>query len=492
MKILLTGATGYVGGRLLKALEAKNHSIRCLARRPEFLKGKISPSTGAVQGDLLDKDSLLPAMKGIETAYYLVHSMGTQGIFDEEEIRSAGNFVHAVKEAGIKRIIYLGGLSHGDNLSPHLKSRSNVGRILRESGIPTIEFQASIIIGSGSLSFEMIRALVEHLPVMTTPKWVRVLAQPIGIEDVIRYLVDALDIPLDGSRIFEIGGPEKMSYVDLMKEYGRQRGLKRLIIPVPVLSPGLSSLWLGLVTPLYARVGRKLIESMRHETVVKDDSATKVFSIKPMPIREAMSRALKNEDRKFADTRWSDALSSSYKLKSWGGTRFGTRLVESTSIAIEASPEKVFEAIQRIGGKNGWYYANWLWKLRAYLDLLAGGVGMRRGRRDAESLSAGDTVDWWRVEAIEPNSLLRLAAEIKLPGRAWLQFEIKKEGDKTMLHQSAIFDPLGLLGLLYWYGLYFFHRIVFKGMLKGISESVKNDQGRRLVIHGHSAVAGSI
>lgn len=477
MKILLTGATGYVGGRLLKNLESKNHSIRCIARRPEFLKDKVSSSTEVVKGDLLDEDSLGPAMAGIDVAYYLVHSMGTQGIFDEEEIRSAENFVHAAKEAGIKRVIYLGGLSHGDDLSPHLKSRSTVGRILRESGLSTIEFQASIIIGSGSLSFEMIRSLVERLPVMTTPKWVRVLAQPIGIEDVIRYLVDALDIPLDGSRIYEIGGPEKMSYLDLMNEYGRQRGLKRLIIPVPVLTPGLSSLWLGLVTPLYARVGRKLIESMRHETVVKDESAAKIFAIKPIPIREAMSRALKNEDKKFADTRWSDALSSSYKLKSWGGARFGTRLVEVSSIVIEASPEKVFEVVQRIGGKNGWYYANWLWKLRAYLDLLVGGVGIRRGRRDAELLSVGDAVDWWRVESVEPNSLLRLAAEMKLPGRAWLQFEIKEDGGKTVLYQSAIFDPLGLWGLLYWYGLYPVHRLIFKGMSKGISKFIGSHSG---------------
>lgn len=474
MKILLTGATGYVGGRLLKQLESQNHSLRCIARRPEFLKNKVSPSTEIVKGDLLDKDSLGPAMAGVDVAYYLVHSMGTQGVFDEEEIRSAENFVHAAKNAGIKRIIYLGGLSHGDDLSPHLKSRSAVGRTLRESGIPTIEFRASIIIGSGSLSFEMIRSLVERLPVMTTPKWVRVLAQPIGIEDVIRYLSDALDIPLQERRIFEIGGPEKMSYVDLMKEYGRQRGLDRLIIPVPVLSPGLSSLWLGLITPLYARVGRKLIESMRHETIVKDDSAAEQFSVKPMPIREAITRALKNEDKGFADTRWSDALSSSYKLNSWGGVRFGTRLVESTSIAIDAPPEKVFEAVTRIGGKNGWYFANWLWKIRAYLDLLAGGVGMRRGRRDAQSLRVGDTLDWWRVEAIQPNSLLRLAAEMKLPGRAWLQFEIKQEGGKTLLYQSAIFDPLGLWGLMYWYALYPVHHIVFKGMLKGLSKSVKN------------------
>ena len=471
-RILLTGATGYVGGRLLKALESKGYAVRCLARRPEFLKGKSSDSTEVVQGDFLDEASLEKAMEGIDTAYYLVHSMGTQGIFDEEETRSALNFVKAAQKIGIRRIIYLGGISHGEKLSPHLKSRQTVGKILRGSGIPTIEFQASIIIGSGSLSFEMIRSLMNRLPVMTTPKWVRVLAQPIGIEDVIQYLTEAVELPLHESHVFEIGGPEKLSYLDLMKEYGRQKNLKRLIIPVPVLTPGLSSLWLGLVTPLYARVGRKLIESMRHETTVKDESALKIFSVKPMPIREAMRRALKNEDQSFAATRWSDALSSSYKNKSWGGIQLGSRLVETSSTLIDATPEKVFEFITRIGGKNGWYFANGLWKLRGYLDLFAGGVGIRRGRRDALSLRVGDTLDWWRVESIEPNSLLRLYAEMKVPGRAWLQFEVKKEGQKTILHQTAIFDPHGLWGLVYWYGLYPVHRFVFAGMLKGIAKSV--------------------
>ncbi len=285
-----------MGGRLLKALESQGHAVRCLARRPESLQGKAGPSTEIIPGDLLDEASLKKAMAGVETAYYLVHSMGTKGAFDEEETRSALNFVSAAKKAGIRKIIYLGGLCHGEKLSPHLKSRQDVGRILRESGIPTIEFQASIIIGSGSLSFQMIRSLMERLPVMTTPKWVGVLAQPIGIGDVIRYLTQAAALPVTESRVFEIGGPDKMSYLDLMKEYGRQRGLKRLIIPVPVLTPWLSSLWLALVTPLYARVGRKLIESIRHETVVQDKSALRVFTVRPMPIREAISRALKNED----------------------------------------------------------------------------------------------------------------------------------------------------------------------------------------------------
>ncbi len=300
LKILLTGATGYVGGRLLKKLELEGYAVRCLARRPEYLKNKIASSTELVQGDLLNEESLEKAMTGIETAYYLVHSMGTKGVFEEEEKRSASNFASAARKTGIQKIIYLGGLSHGKNLSPHLKSRHEVGTILRESGIPIIEFQASIIIGSGSLSFEMIRSLMERLPVMTTPRWVHVLAQPISIEDVIQYLLEAARLPVHESRIFEIGGPDKMSYLDLMKEYGRQRGLKRLIIPVPVLSPWLSSLWLALVTPLYAQVGRKLIESIRLETTVMDDNALRVFSVKPMPIREAIERALRNEDRSLA------------------------------------------------------------------------------------------------------------------------------------------------------------------------------------------------
>ena len=290
--VLLTGSTGYVGSRLLKALEDKNYAVRCFARRPELLRGKTGAATEVIQGDFLDEASLEKAMRGVATVYYLVHSMLSKGIFDEEETRSALNFVKAGRKAGIRKIIYLGGICHSQKPSPHLRSRQAVGKILRESGIPTIEFQASIIVGSGSLSFEMIRSLMDHLPVMTTPKWVRVLAQPIGIEDIVGYLIEAAELPIYESRIFEIGGPEKMSYLDLMKEYGRQKRLKRLIIPVPVLTPWLSSLWLGLVTPLQAQVGRKLIESIRHETVVMDENALKTFTIKPSPIREAMARAL--------------------------------------------------------------------------------------------------------------------------------------------------------------------------------------------------------
>jgi uncharacterized protein YbjT (DUF2867 family) len=469
MKILITGATGYVGGRLLKKFESEGIAVCCLARRPEYLKNKIAPSTQLFQGDLLDENSLERAMTDIETVYYLVHSMGTKGVFEEEEKRSASYFASAAKKTGVKKIIYLGGICHGRELSAHLKSRQQVGAILRESGIPVIEFQASIIIGSGSLSFEMIRALMERLPIMTTPKWVNVLAQPIAIEDVIQYLVEVAQMPAQESRIFEIGGPDKMSYLDLMKEYGRQRGLKRLIIPVPVLSPGLSSLWLGLITPLYARVGRKLIESIRHETTVQNDSALRIFSVKPMPIHKTIARALKNEDLDFAATRWSDA-SSLASRSSWGGVRFGNRLIDSRQCEVPVSCQKAFAIIQCIGGKNGWYFADWLWQLRGFLDLLVGGVGMRRGRRDPEKLNVGDVIDCWRVEQCEPDKSLRLAAEMKLPGRAWLNYEVSKIPSGCRITQTALFDPVGLWGLAYWYLVWPLHQLIFSGMLRGIAK----------------------
>ncbi len=466
--ILLTGASGYVGGRLLKVLEAQGYRVRCLARRPEFLQPRVSVTTEIVKGDVLDAVSLQAAMAGMDAAYYMVHSMGSTGTFEEEDRRAAMNFGAAAKETGVRRIIYLGGLGHGEELSPHLSSRQEVGNILRASGVPTVELRASIIIGSGSLSFEMIRALVQKLPIMITPRWTRALSQPIAIEDIIAYLVAALEVECEGESVFEIGGTDQVSYLDLMKEYARQRGLKRLMIPVPMLTPKLSSLWLGLVTPLFARVGRKLIDSVRHDTVVTSDRALQIFAIRPRGMREAIARALINEDQEFAATRWSDALSSPGKLKSWGGVKFGTRLVDSRSLRVACTPEAAMQPIRRIGGKAGWYYGNWLWRWRGFIDLLCGGVGMRRGRRDAEWPAPGDTLDFWRVEAYEPNRLLRLFAEMKVPGRAWLQFEIVPHGAETEIRQTAIFDPVGMFGLLYWYTLYPLHELIFRGMLRGI------------------------
>lgn len=468
-RILLTGASGYVGGRLLKALGKKGHSLRCLARNPEHLRSKTDPGIELVAGDVLDKTTLIPALQGIHTAYYLVHSMGAAGDFEEEDRQAARNFGAAASQAGVRRIIYLGGLGESKSkLSAHLRSRQEVGCILRESGVPVIEFRASIVIGSGSLSFEMIRTLTERLPVMIAPRWVATLAQPIAIEDLIAYLAAAAELPVEQSGIFEIGGSDQVSYGDIMREYARQRGLRRLIIPVPFLTPRLSSLWLALITPLYARIGRKLIASMLSPTVVQDDEALRVFSIRPRGLRDAIARALTNEDQEFAETRWSDARSSGGHVHAWGGTRFGARIVDSRAAPVNASQACAFEPIRRIGGRTGWYYGDWLWKLRGWLDLLVGGVGLRRGRRDPERPCPGDAVDFWRVEAFEPDRLLRLAAEMKLPGRAWLEFEVTENGHFSTIRQTAIFDPVGLSGLAYWYALYPLHHVVFAGMLRGI------------------------
>ena len=470
--ILLSGATGYVGGRLLKALEAKGQRVRCLARRPEMLAPKVGPKTEVVEGNALDRASLDRALQGVEVAYYLVHSMGAGRSFEDQDRRAAKNFGHAAKLAGVKRIIYLGGLGRAEeDLSPHLRSRQEVGQILRRAQVPVLEFRASIIIGHGSVSFEMIRTLVERLPIMITPRWVKVKAQPIAIDDVLAYLVSALDIPVTEYRIHEIGGADQMSYAEIMRAYARMRGIRLVMIPVPVLTPFISSLWLGLITPLYARIGRTLIESIVHSTVVRDPSALNVFGVRPIGVEEALQRALASEESDFAATRWSDALSSSGDLPSWGGVQFGSRLVDSRTITISASAADAFRPIQRIGGFTGWYAWNWLWRVRGFLDILSGGVGMRRGRRSPTDLRVGDTVDFWRVEALESGHLLRLAAEMKVPGRAWLEFEVTTEGETARIRQTAMFDPLGLLGRAYWYALYPLHQLVFGGMLRGIARA---------------------
>ena len=458
----------------MQALEQRQLRVRCLARRPEFLEPKVGPATEIVSGDVLDRTSLEEAMRGVDLAYYLVHSMGSSGSFEENDRNAARNFGAAAKAAGVGRIIYLGGLGNEqETLSAHLRSRQEVGQILRASGVPVLEFRASIIIGSGSLSFEMIRSLVERLPIMITPKWVSMPAQPMAIDDLIGYLLAALRLPISDYRIYEIGGADQVSYADVMRAYARQRGLRIRMIRVPVLTPFLSSLWLGLVTPLYARIGRKLIESIVHSTVVRDPSSLKVFDIKPMGIEEAIAKALAKEEREFAATRWSDALSSSGAIPSWGGVRFGTRLVDSRTVRVKRSPEVTFSPIQRLGGESGWYAWNRLWRVRGFLDLLIGGVGVRRGRPTNNELRVGDTIDFWRVEKFEPNHLLRLAAEMKLPGRAWLEFEVSGDANASTIRQTAIFDPVGFFGRLYWYALWPLHQLVFSGMLRRIREAAE-------------------
>lgn len=467
--VLLTGATGYVGGRLLRALQSRGVRLRCLVRQPERLQEHVSASTEIVAGDVLDEATLTAAMRGVDAAYYLVHSMGLTGSFEEADRTAARNFGRAANSAGVERIIYLGGLgSKYEELSPHLRSRQEVGQILRESGVPVLEFRASIVIGYGSLSFEMIRSLVERLPIMITPKWVTVPAQPISIDDLLEYLMQALRIPVSEYRVFEIGGADQVSYGDIMSVYARQRGLRRWIIRVPVLTPYVSSLWLKLVTPLYARIGRKLIASIEHPTVVQDDAAHSVFDVTPLGIEAAVHQALASEEQEFSTMHWSGASSGERELPSWGGVKFGSRLVDSRTATVDAPPAVAFAVIERIGGDTGWYAWNSLWRLRGLLDLMVGGLGMRRAHVSPRPLKPGDSLDCWRVEVAEPNRRLRLVGEMKMPGRAWLEFEVTGEGSTSTIRQTAIFDPLGLLGRAYWYAVLPFHELIFSGMLRGI------------------------
>jgi uncharacterized protein YbjT (DUF2867 family) len=467
--VLITGATGYIGGRLLDEFERRGTPVRCLARNPGALRPRVAASTEVVQGDVLDAGALAPALEGIDTAYYLVHSMGAPDDFAALDRAGARNFAEAARAAGVRRIVYVGGLGDaGDDLSTHLRSRHETGEVLRAAGVPVIEFRASIVIGSGSLSYEMVRALTERLPVMVCPRWVAIQAQPIAIEDLLAYLLAAADLPHGPSRTYEIGGPDVVSYGDIMREYARQRGLRRLMIPVPLLTPHLSSLWLALVTPLYARVGRKLIASIRNATVVRDTRATADFPIRPRGLREAIERAIEAADGRAGANRWSDSASAVIQAPVPAGDAVRP-LVDARETIVAVSARAAFAPIRRIGGETGWYCANLLWRLRGWIDLLAGGVGMRRGRRDPEACVAGDPIDFWRVEAVEPDRRLRLRAEMKVPGRAWLEFSVDPLTESTTrIRQVARFEPSGLWGRMYWYALLPAHVIIFSGMLRRI------------------------
>jgi len=469
--VLLTGATGYVGGRLLKALEESQYHLRCLVRRPELLRPRVDSKTDVVKADVLDRSSLIPAMDGVKIAFYLVHSMGSAESFEENDRIAAQNFGEIAKEAGVERIIYLGGLGNEKEvLSSHLRSRQEVGYILRASNVPVIEFRASIVIGSGSLSFEMIKSLVERLPIMLIPKWALMSAQPIAIDDLISYLIEALHKTDNANHLFEIGGFDQVSYLDIMRIYAKSINKLVLMIPVPVLTPYLSSLWLGLVTPIYARIGRKLVESIVHSTVVRDDTALRNFKIKPIGVEEAIQRAIKLENRESAASRWYDSTSSSGETNTDKGYKFIERLIDARTLNINVPPEIAFNPIQHIGGEKGWYAWNLLWQLRGVIDLLLGGVGMRRGRSHKDKLIVGGTIDFWRIEKTIPNNFLRLSAEMKLPGRAWLEFEVIEKENTSTIKQTAIFEPIGIFGKMYWYSLYPLHQLIFAGMLQAIAD----------------------
>jgi uncharacterized protein YbjT (DUF2867 family) len=411
----------------------------------------------------------------MEIAYYLVHSMseGERG-FEERDRRAAENFAEAAKQAGIKKIIYLGGLGEDHaSLSYHLRSRHEVGNILRESAVPVTEFRAAIIVGSGSVSFEMIRYLTERLPVMICPKWVTSLCQPIAIRDVLRYLVEAATEPSSDGKILEIGGRNQLTYRDMMLGYAKVRGLKRALILVPVLTPRLSSYWVDLITPIPASLARPLIEGLKNDVVCRNDASRRIFAFEPLGYEEAVRLALDRSAQGDIETTWwgTESIFSKNELAPPIVVREGL-ISETRSVEIAASSTQIFRIISSLGGRCGWLYANWAWRLRGMIDRLVGGVGMRRGRRDENAVRIGDAVDFWRVEAITPGRLLRLRAEMKLPGKAWLQFQIQNQehSSKTWLTQTAFFEPKGLGGLFYWYLLYPIHHLIFTGLCRKIKE----------------------
>lgn len=473
--ILVTGATGYVGGRLVPRLLATGYDVRCLARDPASLEGRGWDGAEAVRGDLLEPASLEPALSGVTDAYYLVHSMASGKDFDDRDRRAAGAFRDAADRCGVKRILYLGGLADERRAhSPHMQSRLETGRILRNGKVPVTELRASIIVGAGSLSFELVRYLGERLPLMLTPRWVTTRCQPIGIADVLDYLLACLEEPAAWGKVIEIGGADVLTYKEMMLQYARARNLRRAIITVPVLTPRLSSYWLGLVTPIPVKTARHLIESVRTESVCSSSLAASLFpTIRPQAYGEALAAALRQLEEHQVETSWTGALSSAarsdvprVRLSDEQGL-----MTETRTLSVNAPPEALFGVVARIGGEQGWYYANFLWRLRGLLDRFAGGVGLRRGRRHPSKLHAGDALDFWRVEAWDEPKTIRLRAEMRLPGRAWLQFTVRsvEGGRSSILVQKALFAPRGLFGFLYWYGLYPIHGVLFSGMAAAIA-----------------------
>jgi len=471
--ILVTGASGYVGGRLVPALTNAGVRVRCLARTPAKLEAAPwFDAVEVVRGSV--DDDLSRAMEGIDVAVYLVHSIGEGPDWVEQERRHAANFATAAKNAGVQRIVYLGGLGHADDdLSKHLSSRQDVGAVLASAGVPTIELRAGVIIGSGSASFEMLRYLVEVLPVMVTPKWVTTRCQPIAIADAVDLLVAAITTPEPIEGIFDVGGKDVVTYANMMEIFAKVAGLRRrILLPVPFLTPRLSSHWIGLVTPVPVPLAQELVHSLVNEVIVTGTSASEVFGTKPMGLEEAIARALKVVEQGDAPTTFADADLVYFQPNEldpdWAG---GTVFTDVRAMSSTSTPEQFFAELSTIGGEKGWYGGNFLWKARGVLDQLIGGPGLRRGRKQV--LKAGDALDFWRIEAIEPSRSLRLRAEMRLPGVAWLAWQIEPAEEGCSVVQTATFRPRGLLGRLYWAAVWPFHGFIFPTMLKRIIEATE-------------------
>jgi uncharacterized protein YbjT (DUF2867 family) len=454
-------------------LLAAGQRVRVLVRDPVRLQGRDwAPRVDVATGDVLRPETLGAALHGVDVAYYLVHSMAKGEGFHERDVAAARAFGRAAADAGVRRIVYLGGL--GDpaaDLSRHLRSRQETGEALREAGVPVTEFRAAVVVGSGSISFEMIRYLTERLPVMVCPQWVFTRVQPIAVDDLLKYLIAALEAPASAGRVVEVGGADVLTYGEMMLGYAHARGLWRHLQPVPVLTPTLSSYWVHLVTPIPSQIARPLIEGLRNETVVRDHSAHDLFpSIHPVSYATAVQAAVASLDTGEVETRWADALVTSYgDVQPRVLTTQEGKLIERRQALVDAAPDEVFRVVLTIGGRRGYRAWDWAWGLRGAADRLVGGVGLRRGRRDPVDLRVGDALDFWRVEAVEPGRLLRLRAEMRVPGAAWLQFETLPHERGTLLVQTAYFAPRGVPGLAYWYALLPVHSRIFSGMIAALA-----------------------
>lgn len=480
--ILVTGPTGYIGGRLIPRLLAKGLRVRALARHPENLEGRSwSGGVELFKGDVFHGQGLKEALTGADAAYYLVHSMADTRDFEAFEEASARNFSAAAREAGVKKIIYLGGLGGGAaGLSRHLRSRHRVGEIMREAGLNVTEFRAAIIVGSGSISFEIIRYLVERLPFIPCFRYMRgTRCQPVAVRDVLAYLAAALDNPLSDGKIIEIGGAGVYTYREMMAIYAETRGLKRGFFSCVLWSADLSSRFIGLITPVPAVLARPLLESLRNDVVCSSDEALRLFpGIKPLDYRTAVQYALMRVSENNVETSWTTAYEPHY-AKPYSFVDTEGLIMQDHFITVEAPARKVFEVFSGIGGERGWFHCQWLWDLKALQDRLIGGVGMRRGRRHPDVIHQGEALDFWRVERVMEGRVLLLRAEMKLPGKGWLQFEAKpRDGASSILRVTAYFEPRGFLGNIYWYCLYPVHTYIFRGLTREIRRRANSDLGR--------------